>query len=132
MTHYDDVRPSLNDPRLSADWISPYLDRLSEDDPQRAAPLLHLECREPRTAPIRRSGPTEFRPGEQPPHRVWICIHFCVGAPLARMEGRFALAVMIKRMAKIELGDNPPVWRASLVLRDCRLCRSALRLLDPR
>ena len=44
-------------------------------------------------------------------------IHFCVGAPLARMEGRFALAAMMKRMTQIELGDNPPVWRDSLVLR---------------
>jgi len=44
-------------------------------------------------------------------------IHFCVGAPLARMEGRFALAAMMKRMTEIELGDNPPVWRDSLVLR---------------
>ena len=44
-------------------------------------------------------------------------IHFCVGAPLARMESRFALAAMMKRMTEIELGDNPPVWRDSLVLR---------------
>ena len=44
-------------------------------------------------------------------------IHFCVGAPLARMEGRFALAAMMKRITEIELGDNPPVWRDSLVLR---------------
>jgi cytochrome P450 len=33
------------------------------------------------------------------------------------MEGRFALAAMMKRMTEIELGDNPPVWRDSLVLR---------------
>ena len=44
-------------------------------------------------------------------------IHFCVGAPLARMEGRFALSAMMKRMKEIDLGDNPPVWRDSLVLR---------------
>ena len=44
-------------------------------------------------------------------------IHFCVGAPLTRMEGRLALAAMMKRITKIELGDNPPVWRDSLVLR---------------
>ena len=37
LTHYDDVRPSLNDPRLSADRISPYLDRLSEDDRDKVA-----------------------------------------------------------------------------------------------
>ena len=37
LTHYDDVRPSLNDPRLSADRISPDLDRLSEDDRDKVA-----------------------------------------------------------------------------------------------
>lgn len=44
-------------------------------------------------------------------------IHFCIGAPLARMEGGFALSAMMRRMTEIELGDNPPVWRDSLVLR---------------
>ncbi len=44
-------------------------------------------------------------------------IHFCVGAPLARMEARCALPAMMRRMKAIELGDGPPVWRDSLVLR---------------
>ena len=44
-------------------------------------------------------------------------IHFCVGAPLARMEARFALKAMMERMTDIELGGTPPVWRDSLVLR---------------
>ena len=44
-------------------------------------------------------------------------VHFCVGAPLARMEGRFALAAMMKRVRAIELGDSPPTWRDSPVLR---------------
>ena len=29
LTRYEDVRPSLNDPRLSADRITPYLDKIS-------------------------------------------------------------------------------------------------------
>ena len=44
-------------------------------------------------------------------------IHFNIGAPLVRMEGRFALSAMMQRMAEIELGVAPPVWRDSLVLR---------------
>ena len=44
-------------------------------------------------------------------------VHFCIGAPLARMEGRFALSAMMQRMTEIELGVAPPVWRDSLVLR---------------
>ena len=31
LTRYQDVRPSLNDPRLSADQITPYLERISPD-----------------------------------------------------------------------------------------------------
>lgn len=44
-------------------------------------------------------------------------IHFCVGAPLARMEGRLAFPALLRRVADIALGDRPPVWRDSLVLR---------------
>ncbi|MEC9185272.1 MAG: cytochrome P450, partial [Pseudomonadota bacterium] len=44
-------------------------------------------------------------------------IHLCVGAPLARMEGLFALAAMMKRKRAIEHGDCPLTWRDSLVLR---------------
>jgi cytochrome P450 len=33
------------------------------------------------------------------------------------MEGRVALTARMKRVTVIELGDNPLVWRNSLVLR---------------
>ena len=37
LTRYHDVRPSLDDPRLSADRITPYLERISPDERQKVA-----------------------------------------------------------------------------------------------
>ena len=39
LTLYEDVRPCLNDQRLSADRITPYLDRLSPDARDRVSPV---------------------------------------------------------------------------------------------
>ena len=43
--------------------------------------------------------------------------HFCFGAPLARMEGRIAFAVLLRRLADIRLQDLPLVWRGNSGLR---------------
>ncbi len=44
-------------------------------------------------------------------------IHFCLGAPLARMEGKIGLAALVRKLENIELLDPDPPWRDSLVLR---------------
>ncbi len=44
-------------------------------------------------------------------------IHFCVGAPLARMEGRYAFPALMAKLNAIEPGTAPPKWRDSFVLR---------------
>ncbi len=46
-------------------------------------------------------------------------IHFCVGAPLARLEGRIAIGRLVTRHARMELAGAPQQlsWRASTLLR---------------
>jgi cytochrome P450 len=44
-------------------------------------------------------------------------IHFCLGAPLARVEGQLALGTLLRRMPKLALAESNPEWRESSVLR---------------
>jgi len=44
-------------------------------------------------------------------------IHFCIGAPLARVEGQIALATLLRRMPTIALETTTPDWRESSTLR---------------
>ena len=44
-------------------------------------------------------------------------IHFCIGAPLARMEVQIALPALLRRLPEIELATDAPDWDDSLILR---------------
>jgi cytochrome P450 len=45
-------------------------------------------------------------------------IHFCLGAPLARLEGRIALPRAVERLRGLELVDDAGLeWSDSLILR---------------
>jgi cytochrome P450 len=44
-------------------------------------------------------------------------IHFCLGAQLARMEGRLTTDALLSRFARLTPGDEPVRWNASLVVR---------------
>lgn len=44
-------------------------------------------------------------------------IHHCLGAPLARLEGRIAFEVLLERFADIQLGGRPPAFSRTIVLR---------------
>ncbi len=44
-------------------------------------------------------------------------IHFCLGAPLARIEGNIGLSALVRKLQNIELLDPDPPWHDSLVLR---------------
>jgi cytochrome P450 len=44
-------------------------------------------------------------------------IHFCLGAPLARVEGQIAIDTLIRRLPRLALVDAEPEYRQSLTLR---------------
>lgn len=44
-------------------------------------------------------------------------IHFCLGAPLARVEGQVALGTLLRRLPRLQLAEATPEWRESSVLR---------------
>jgi pimeloyl-[acyl-carrier protein] synthase len=44
-------------------------------------------------------------------------IHFCLGAPLARLEGQITLGTLLHRLPKLALATDTPEWRESQVLR---------------
>jgi cytochrome P450 len=44
-------------------------------------------------------------------------IHFCLGAPLARVEGQIAIDALVRRLPGLELVNHQPEYRQSLTLR---------------
>lgn len=44
-------------------------------------------------------------------------IHFCLGAPLARLEGQIAINALVQRFPKLALATDRPEYRQSLTLR---------------
>lgn len=44
-------------------------------------------------------------------------IHYCVGAPLARMEAHIALPALARRLVAPRLLDDPPPYRENASLR---------------
>lgn len=39
-------------------------------------------------------------------------VHFCLGAPLARLEARVAIGTLVRRFPDLRLAGAEPVWRA--------------------
>jgi cytochrome P450 len=47
-------------------------------------------------------------------------IHYCVGAPLARLEAQLAIAALLRRYEDVRLTGERPSWRPTFVLRGLR------------
>ncbi|GAA2785411.1 cytochrome P450 [Saccharopolyspora taberi] len=48
-------------------------------------------------------------------------VHFCLGAPLARLEGRIVLDILLDRFPKLRTDpDNPPVFRTNFEMNGVR------------
>jgi len=47
-------------------------------------------------------------------------VHFCLGASLARLEGRIAIQTVVRRMRRLELDTDKLEWRPGIVLRGLR------------
>jgi cytochrome P450 len=43
--------------------------------------------------------------------------HFCLGAPLARLEGQIAFSTLLQRFPKLTLQTDAPEWRDTITLR---------------
>jgi cytochrome P450 len=44
-------------------------------------------------------------------------IHFCLGAPLARLEAPFAINAMLRRFPELQLATDAPEWMPDIALR---------------
>src|SRR5438445_2128904 len=65
------------------------------------------------------ANPEDLDLGREPnPHLSFGAgIHFCLGAPLARLEGQIALDRLVRRFPGMSLTQNEVGWRATVVLR---------------
>jgi unspecific monooxygenase len=84
---------------------------------QKVAALLGAANRDPAFF----EAPDEFRPDRDPnPHLAFSAgIHFCLGAPLARMELSESLAALTRRFPDLSLADEPES-RGTFVLKGYR------------
>jgi cytochrome P450 len=60
-------------------------------------------------------------------------VHYCLGAPLARLECRIALTALLRRFGGLELAVPPEelTWRHDLVLRGLSAVPVRLRVSPP-
>ncbi|SFS61828.1 cytochrome P450 [Paenibacillus sp. BC26] len=69
--------------------------------------------------PAQFSHPNQFDIGRTPNRHLAFAsgAHFCLGAPLARLEGEIALTAMLKHFPQMRLADAAPNWRHNVLFR---------------
>ncbi|MFJ9831794.1 cytochrome P450 [Streptomyces sp. NPDC101169] len=72
--------------------------------------------------PSRFKNPDRFVPDREDNEHLgfYTGIHYCFGAPLARIEARLALPELFRRVKNFRLLEDPPPYRANAVLRGPR------------
>jgi cytochrome P450 len=87
--------------------------------PVKKADLVHLGIASANRDPEHFGHPDEFEVGRPPIRNLsfgW-GMHFCLGASIARMEGRVAFETLLSRTAQIEWAGPPAVWAPATALR---------------
>jgi cytochrome P450 len=137
LRHPDQLRRLRQDP----DLIRPAVEELLRyDSPVQMTSRIALEDMELRGQMIQAGQQVAFLLGAAnhdperfvEPHRLDISrdpnphlafgsgIHYCLGAPLARLEGQIALSILLRRMPNLALVTEEPEYRDNYVLRGLR------------
>jgi len=85
----------------------------------RKGDLVHLGLASANRDPEHWGHPDEFEVGRTPMRNLsfgW-GMHFCLGASIARMEGRVAFETLLARTGQIEWAGPPAVWAPATALR---------------
>ncbi len=78
-------------------------------------PILSSANRDPRSF----TDPDALDVGRSPNRHLAFAhgIHFCLGAPLARLEARLAFETLLRRFSRLELASDAPQWKPQIFLR---------------
>lgn len=67
--------------------------------------------------PRQYENPEDFDVRRKPPHFGFGSgIHYCLGAPLARLEGSLLLASILRRLPRLRISE-PPAWEPRVSFR---------------
>ena len=125
MLRYDG--PSSAGVRIAAEELELHGTRIGKGD--RIFFMLNAANRDPRQFP----DPERFDVTRHPNRHLAFGhgIHFCLGAPLARLEGQIAVASLLRRLPDLALVNERGDWNDSLVLRGLRSLPLTFRPTSP-